>query len=230
MTIGHPGLKRRRAMNKDVGLKNAVEAELAWVPFVDAAHIGVTAENGIVSLTGHVPTYAQKLAVEKAVKRIKGVCGIAEELEVRLVASFGNDDDEVAKRVANILDWGASVPKGSVKVQVTKGIVTLTGEVDWQFERNDAESGVRLLNGVRGLINQITVKPHVMASDVKQRIETALERQADIEASNIRVTVDGANVRLDGKVKDWAERDAVERAAWAAPGVRTVDDHVTINW
>jgi osmotically-inducible protein OsmY len=217
-------------MNKDVGLKNAVEAELAWVPFVDAAHIGVTAENGIVSLTGHVPTYAQKLAVEKAVKRIKGVRGVAEELEVRLLASFGNDDDEVAKRVANILDWGASVPKGSVKVQVTKGIVTLTGEVDWQFERSGAESGVRLLNGVRGLINQITVKPHVMASDVKRRIETALERQADVEASNIRVTVDGTNVRLDGKVKAWAERDAVERAAWAAPGVRTVDDHVTVSW
>jgi osmotically-inducible protein OsmY len=230
MTFGRPGLKRRRAMNKDVGLKNAVEAELAWVPFVDAAHIGVAAENGIVSLTGHVPTYAQKLAVEKAVKRIKGVRGIAEELEVRLVSSFGNDDDEIAKRVANILDWGSSVPKGSVKVQVTKGIVTLTGEVDWQFERSGAERGVRLLNGVRGLINQITVKPHVMASDVKRRIETALERQADIEAGNIRVTVDGTSVRLDGKVKDWAERDAVERAAWAAPGVRTVDDHVTINW
>lgn len=217
-------------MNKDVGLKNAVEAELAWVPFVDAAHIGVTAEDGIVSLSGHVPTYAQKLAVEKAVKRIKGVRGLAEELDVRLLASFGNDDDEVAKRVANILDWGVSVPKDSVKVQVTDGVVTLTGEVDWQFERSGAEDGVRLLNGVRGLINQITVKPHVMISDVKRRIENALERQAHVEASNIRVTVDGTNVRLDGRVKAWAERDAAERAAWSAPGVRTVDDHVTISY
>jgi osmotically-inducible protein OsmY len=216
-------------MNKDIGLKNAVEAELAWVPFVDAAHVGVSAENGIVSLSGHVPSYAQKLAVEKAVKRIKGVRGVAEELEVRLPLSFGNDDDEVARRVANILEWGVSVPKDSVKVQVTGGIVTLSGEVDWQFERIGAERGVRLLNGVRGLINMITVKPHVMTSDVKRRIESALERQADVEASNIRVTVDGTNVRLDGKVKAWAEREAVERAAWAAPGVRTVDDHVTIN-
>ncbi len=217
-------------MNNDVALKNAVEAELAWVPFVDAAHIGVTAENGIVSLSGHVPTYAQKLAVEKAVKRIKGVRGLAEALEVRLLASFGNDDDEVAKRVANILDWGVSVPKGSVKVQVTDGVVTLTGEVDWQFERSGAERGVRLLNGVRGLINQITVKPHIMVSDVKRRIENALERQAEVVASNIRVTVDGTNVRLDGKVRAWAERDAAERAAWAAPGVRTVDDQVTISY
>jgi osmotically-inducible protein OsmY len=217
-------------MNKDIGLKNAVEAELAWVPFVDAAHIGVTAENGIVSLSGHVPTYAQKLAVEKAVKRVKGVRGVAEELEVRLVMSFGNDDDEVAKRVANILDWGVSVPKDSVKVQVTDGMVTLSGEVNWQFERDGAESGVRLLNGVRGLINLITVKPHVMAADVKRRIESALERQADVEASNIRVTIDGTKVRLDGQVKAWAQRDAAERAAWAAPGVRTVDDHVTISW
>lgn len=217
-------------MNKDVGLKNAVEAELAWVPSVDAAHIGVTAENGIVTLSGHVPTYAQKLAVEKAVKRIKGVRGLAEELEVRLLASFGNDDDEVAKRVANILDWGVSVPKDSVKVQVTAGIVTLSGEVDWQFQRIGAEQGVRLLNGVRGLSNQITVKPHVEAQDVKRRIESALARQAHVEASNIRVTVDGTNVRLDGKVKAWAERDTIERAAWAAPGVRTVDDHVAITY
>ena len=217
-------------MNKDVGLKNAVEAELVWVPSVDDAHIGVTAENGIVTLSGHVPTYAQKLAVEKAVKRIKGVRGLAEELEVRLVASFGNDDDEVAKRVANILDWGVSVPKDSVKVQVTKGVVTLSGEVDWQFERSGAERGVRLLNGVRGLINQITVKPHVMTQDVKRRIESALERQADVEVSNIHVTVDGTNVRLDGKVKAWAERDAIERAAWSAPGVRTVEDNVTITY
>ena len=216
-------------MNKDVGLKNAVEAELAWVPSVDAAHIGVTAENGIVTLSGHVPTYAQKLAVEKAVKRIKGVRGLAEELEVRLLASFGNDDDEVAKRVANILDWGVSVPKDSVKVQVTAGVVTLSGEVDWQFQRIGAEQGVRLLNGVRGLSNQITVKPHVEAQDVKRRIESALERQADVVASNIRVTVDGATVRLDGKVKAWAERNAIERAAWAAPGVRAVDNHVTIT-
>lgn len=216
-------------MNKDVGLKNIVEAELAWVPSVDAAHIGVAAENGIVTLSGHVPTYAQKLAVEKAVKRIKGVRGLAEELEVRLTASFGNDDDEVAKRVANILDWGVSVPKDSVKVQVTAGVVTLSGEVDWQYQRLGAEHGVRLLNGVRGLVNLVTVKPHVEAQDVKRRIESALERQADVVASNIRVTVDGANVRLDGKVKAWAERNAIERAAWAAPGVRTVVDHVTIS-
>lgn len=216
-------------MNKDAGLRNVVEAELAWVPFVDAAHIGVTAENGIVTLSGHVPTYAQKLAVEKAVKRIKGVRGLAEELEVRLLVSFGNDDDEVARRVANILDWGVSVPKDSVKVQVTAGIVTLSGEVNWQFQRVGAEQGVRLLNGVRGLSNQITVKPHVEAQDVKRRIESALERQADVVASNIRVTVDGSNVRLDGKVKAWAERSAIERAAWAAPGVRTVDDRVTIS-
>lgn len=217
-------------MNKDVALKTAVEAELAWVPFVDAANIGVAAENGIVSLSGHVPTYAQKLAVEKAVKRIKGVRGLAEELEVRLLTGLGNDDDEIARRVANILDWGVSAPKDSVKVQVTDGIVTLTGEVDWQFERSGAERGVRLLNGVRGLINLITVKPHVMPADVKRRIENALERQADVEAANIRVTVDGTNVRLDGKVKAWAERDAAERAAWAAPGVRSVDDHVTITY
>lgn len=214
-------------MYKELALKKFVEDELNWIPFVDAADIGVAVENGVVTLTGHVPSYSQKRAVEKAVKMIKGVRGVAQEIEVRYFAD-GIHDDEVAKRVLNTLNWSVSAPQG-IKVVVAKGMVTLTGKVDWQYQKEAAERSIAHLYGVRGVTNELTISPHVEPQDVKKRIEKALERQSELEASKIRVTVDGSTVRLDGQVRAWSERDIAERAAWAAPGVRVVDDRMTVE-
>jgi osmotically-inducible protein OsmY len=213
---------------EDKALKKIVEAELGWEPSIDAADIGVTAEDGIIRLTGRVATYAQKVAAEAVVKRVKGVRGYVEDLEIHAFAP-SNSDEGLAGRVANVLDWDATIPDGAVKVKVEQGYVTLTGQVDWQYQRSAAEQVVRPLQGVRGVGNQIQVKPHIQASDVKRRIEAALDRQAELEASKISITVEGDKVRLDGKVRAWFEKDIIERAAWAAPGVRTVEDHVSVG-
>lgn len=210
-------------------LKKMVEEELTWEPSVDAADVGVSVEKGIVRLTGHVGSYPQKIAAEAAVKRVKNVRGFVDDLEVRYFDT-GDNDEAIAARVANVLDWDISVPKGAVKVQVQKGMVTLIGQVDWQYQRLAAEQGLRSLRGVRGVFNNIQLKPHVQASDIKRRIEDALERQADIEAKQILVSVEGNKVRLDGKIKAWGERDIIERAAWSAPGVGKVEDHLSMSW
>jgi len=214
---------------EDNALKKLVEDELQYQPSVDAADIGVTVENGIVHLTGHLANYAQKTIVENAVKRVKGVRGYVEDLVVRPTAD-PQSDEAIAGRVANLLDWDVTVPRGVVKVKVEGGMVTLTGEVPWAYQRLSAEAGIRRLPGVRGLNNMITIKPHVEASDIKRRIEQALERQAEVEASRIAITVDGGKVKLTGKVRAWYERDVIERAAWSAPGVQAVEDKVTVSF
>ena len=212
----------------DKSLKALVEAELDWQPSIDASDIGVGVEDGIVRLTGRVPTYAQKFAAEEAVKRVKGVRGVADNLEVRTTAAPFSDE-AVATRIANVLDWNVSVPTGAVQVKVEGGYVVLTGQVDWQYQRAAAERAVRPQQGVRGIQNRITVRRHAQASDVKHRIEAALQRQADVDGDNVRVSVEGSTVRLDGKVRGWTARDTIERAAWAAPGVTKVEDHVVIG-
>lgn len=213
----------------DKALKKLVADELEWEPSIDAADIGVTVENGIVRLVGHVANYAQKMAVETVVKRIKGVRGYVGNLEVR-VAARAFSDEGIANAAANLLEWDVTVPKNAIKVKVDNGLLTLIGDVDWAYQRQAAEQSIRRLQGVRGVINSIMVKPRVQASDIKRRIEAALERQAELEADKIRVTVEGDKVKLDGKVRAWYERDIIERAAWAAPGVKSVDDHVTISF
>jgi len=209
-------------------LKELVQDELDWEPSVDAADIGVIVENGVVRLTGRVPTYAQKYATEMAVKRVKGVRGIVEDLEV---APFKQttSDESIAERLANSFDWDASIPKNAVKIKVENGYVTLSGEVKWQYQRLAAESRARNLYGVRHVLNLITVKARVQVPDLKRRIEDALKRQAELEADRITVTVLGDKVQLTGKVKAWSEREAIERAVWAAPGVTTVEDNVHIG-
>ncbi|MFI4950599.1 MAG: BON domain-containing protein [Caulobacterales bacterium] len=212
----------------DTTLKILIEDELSWEPSIDAADVAATVDAGIVTLDGHVPNYVQKRMAETVVKRIKGVRGFVDRIEVRPFGSDAASDESIATRAANVLDWDVTVPKRSVQVQVSEGRVTLTGHVDWQFQRDAADRAVRRLSGIRAVFNQIEVKPHVQAADIKRRIEAALERQADLAASKIRVTVSEDKVRLDGEVRAWAERDIAERAAWAAPGVRAVDDHVSI--
>ena len=211
----------------ELQLRQDVVDELEYEPSVDAAHIGVAVDKGVVTLTGHVATYAEKQAAIAAVRRVKGVRAIAEEIEVRYPLDKKTSDDEIAQRAIDILGWDMMVPSDSIQVMVHNGWVTLTGNVDWHYQKKQAEEDVRKLSGVRGVTNTIEIKPSVQAEDVKRKIEEALKRHAEIEASAIRVTVRERNkVLLEGKVGSWDERNAVENAAWSAPGVKSVEDRM----
>jgi osmotically-inducible protein OsmY len=213
----------------DKQLRQDVLDELDFEPSIDASEIGVAVKDGVVALTGHVPSYAQKLGAERAVWRVKGVKAIAQELQVHYPDARRLGDDDIARRAVSILGWDASVPADTIRVTVQDGWVTLSGEVRWQYQRMAAESDVRKLSGVVGISNRIGIAPLLEAEDVQQRIEQALRRHAEVEAHAVRVTVqDGGAITLDGQVDNWDERRAVERAAWSAPGVRSVEDRITI--
>ncbi len=213
----------------DRELQQIVIEELRREPSIDAAHISVTAKDGVVTLTGFVATYAEKAAAEQTVRRIKGVRAIAEELEVRLPAMEKHADDEIARRALDILAWNASLPEARIKVEVEHGIVTLTGEVDWQYQKARAEADLRFLGGVIGVVNALTVRPSLKPELVRDKIKSALERVAALEAAEIDVHIEGSKVTLDGWVHSWAERSAAERAAWSTPGVSQVVDHLSIR-
>lgn len=214
-------------MNDNILRQNIID-ELDFEPSIDAANIGVAVDNGVVTLTGHVSTFAQKAAAENAVLSVKGVKGVAQEIEVRPFGANVTADDEIAKRALHTISWNTVVPDGAVQVKVQDGWITLTGKVDWQYQRAAAFAAIRYLDGVLGVYNNIEVKPHASVPDVKKRIEDALKRNAEVEAKGIEVTVSGGKVTLDGKVHTWAERSATVRAAWAAPGVHMVDDRIMI--
>jgi osmotically-inducible protein OsmY len=207
-------------------LKRNVLDELEYEPSVEAAHIGVTVDKGVVALAGHVAGYAEKQAAIAAVRRVKGVRAIADEIEVRSPPDK-TSDDEIAKRAIDILSWDTMVQSGSIQIIVRDGWVTLTGSVDWNYQKKQAEENVQKLFGVRGVINTIEIEPSVQAEDVKRKIEEALKRHAAIESDAIRVTVPEHNkVVLEGKVSSWNERHAVENAAWSAPGVKSVENRM----
>lgn len=212
----------------DLSLRDHVLSELEFEPSVNASHIGVAVDDGVVTLSGHVGSYAEKLAAEKIVQRLKGVRAIAQEIEVRFSSDKKTGDDQIAQRALDIIVWDTTIPDEKVKIKVQKGWITLSGEVDWYFQRNAAEAAVRKLSGVTGITNAITIKPRVQAGDIKQRIEKALKRNAELEAENIRVVVAGGRVTLEGRVNAWHERAVAERAAWAAPGVVSVVDHLAL--
>lgn len=213
----------------DKQLRLDIIDELDWEPSVDSKNIAVAVQNGVVTLTGHVPNFAQKVTAENTVKRVHGVRAIAQELEVRPPHTATRADDEIAKRAVDILNWDVTVPKNAVQVKIQDGWVTLSGEVDWHYQREAAEDNVRKLSGVVGLTNLIALKPHVQSSDVKRRIEEALKRNALSEANAIRIEALDGKVTLEGHVKSWHDREVIESAVWAAPGVRKVDDRVTIG-
>jgi osmotically-inducible protein OsmY len=211
----------------DSQLQQDVLDELDFEPSVSAAHIGVTAKNGVVTLSGHAGSYAEKVAAEEAARRVNGVHAIAQEIEVRYPGDKKTADDEIAARALSIMKWNAVVPYNAVQVKVQDGWVTLLGEVDWQFQRVAAESGIRRLSGVAGVLNEITLKPRPEPLDVKRKIEEALRRSAEVEAKSIQVTSLGdGKVALEGKVHDWQERDAVKRAAWSTAGVSAIEDRL----
>ena len=214
----------------ELKLRDDILDELAYEPVVDPAHIGVAVDQNVVTLTGHVGSYAQKLAALSAVRRVKGVHGIADEIEVRPASEAKTSDDEIASRAINVLSWDSVVPDEGIQVTVRDGLVTLTGKVHWYYQKSSAERDVRNLPGVRSVVNNIEVEPHAKADNVKKKIEAALKRHAEIEAQDVRVTVrDDDEVLLEGKVRNWDEKFAVENAAWSAPGVKNVRDRLTIG-
>ncbi|MBX5222855.1 BON domain-containing protein [Rhizobium sp. NLR8a] len=213
----------------DITLRQNIIDELDFEPSIDAANIGISVEEGIVTLTGHVGSYSEKETAERVVKRIKGVRGIAQEIDVRIFGNYEASDDDIARRAANMLDWNVSVPKGAIQVKVQKGWITLTGKAEWQYQKNAASDAVRNLAGVVGLSNLIEISPRVSAADVKKRIEDAFKRDAELESQGIRVEVSGGSVTLKGKVHTWSERRAAERAAWSAPGIKTLNDQIAIG-
>ncbi|WP_448955063.1 BON domain-containing protein [Labrys neptuniae] len=215
-------------MNDKVLRQSIIDA-LDFEPSIDAARIGVMVENGIVTLGGHVGSYAEKIAAEAVARRVKGVRAIAEEIEVRYPQHKKTADDQIAARAIAVISWDAMVPEGVVKVKVEKGWVTLEGTVDWQFQREAAYRAVRKLNGIVGVVNKIGVKPRVAIPDVKAKIRAALERDAEFEADAIKVNVVGDKVILDGKIKAWHERQVAERAAWSAAGVCSVEDNLRVD-
>jgi osmotically-inducible protein OsmY len=213
----------------DQTLRQLIIDELDYEPSIDAANIGVAVEKGVVTLAGHVASYAEKIAAERIVKRIKGVKAIAQEIEVRYPDQAKRSDDEIAQRALNILKRSVHVPSESIKVKVEKGWITLDGAVPWQYQRQAAESAVHKLSGVVGVTNLIEIMPHVEPADVRQKIIDSLKRSAELEADSIRVLVENDKVILEGKVKAWYERELAERAAWSAPGVKSVIDRLTLD-
>ena len=215
---------------QDIDLRKDVLDELEWDPSIDARTIGVAVENGIVALSGHVPNYAAKTNAERIVKRVHGVFGVANELEVKLLSSFQRDDVDIARSAVNALEWNVSVPKNQIKASVSKGWVTLDGTVEWYYQKRAAEEAVGVLAGVRGVTNNVMVTSrHVRAEEVKAKIEAALKRSADVDAKKIAVQAADGKVILTGTVRSWIERQDAVSAAWSAPGVMSVVDQIRIH-
>jgi osmotically-inducible protein OsmY len=216
-------------MDQDRVLQRKVIAELEWEPAVESADIGVAVVDGVVTLSGYVKSYAEKLAAERAVRRVSGANAIAEELKVRYASDPKIADHEIAKRILDVIGWNVLLPKSKFQVTVEDGWVSLGGEVDWQYQSREAARVAAQINGVTGVSNNIAIKQRVHPSDVRKQIEDAFERQADLDARGVIVAVDGGKVTLSGQVHAWFERQAAERAAWAAPGVTQVIDRIAVQ-
>jgi osmotically-inducible protein OsmY len=214
-------------IKSDSELRRDIERELEWEPSIDARKIGVAVVDGIVTLTGEVTTYAEKWKAERVAERVAGVKGVVNEIEVKTPSE--RSDTDLAKAVVDALWWDVMVPDDRIKVRVEKGWVTLKGEVNWDYQRRAAGRAIRNLPGIKGISNLITVKPQVEPLDVKQRIEETFKREAAIDANRITVEVNGGEVSLRGTVRSWAERHEAEQAAWSAPGVYAVHNHITVE-
>ena len=214
-------------MTQDRQLQEAVLAEFEWEPSVTAAHIGVIAKNGVVTLTGHVSNYMQKRAAEKAAARVKGVKGVVEELKVNLISGMVRSDENIANAALDRLAWDVSVPADAIKVKVENGWVTLTGKVDWHFEQQAAERMVRSLHGVLGVFNETTIKPRPDATNISNNIDRALHRSW-FDPKTITVSATGGKVKLTGSVETPSDRFVAGATAWGAPGATQVENDLVI--
>lgn len=210
-------------------LQRMVLDELQWEPSLNAGEIGVSVNNGVVTLTGHVESYTAKRSAEKATKRVAGVRGVANDLVVQLPSTAVRDDTDIAQAAVTALQWNTSVPDDRVKVSVSNGWITLEGMVEWQYQKDAASKAVRNLTGVHGVTNRITLKPHANVTQVKEKIEAAFRRSADIDSKHVRVVVEGDRVILRGDVRSWKEYEDAEWAAWSAPGVTDVENRLVVE-
>ena len=216
-------------MITDSDIKRDVEDELRWDPDVDPTDIAVAVKNGVVTLTGFVRSYGQKFSAERAAKRVAGVVGLANDIEVRLPGADQRPDPEIARDAVAALKTRLPLAAENIKVVVKDGWVTLEGEVEWNYQRENAASAVRWIKGVKGVSNLLRLKAQVAPTEVKRKIEEAFRRSAEIDANRITVEASGSEVVLKGTVRSWAERQEAERAAWAAPGVTKVENRIIIS-
>jgi len=216
-------------MRTDSEIKRDVEDEIRWNPDIDATDIAVTVKSAVVTLTGFVHSYSDKLQAEADAKRVAGVAGVANDIEVRLPSSDVRPDPEIARDVVTELRVQLPLSANKIKAVVKGGWVTLEGEVEWHYQRERAERAVRHVKGVLGVSDLINLKPSVSPADIKRKIEEAFKRNAEIDANRIRVKSSDGEVVLEGTVRSWAERQEAERVAWAAPGVKKVEDHIRVS-
>jgi osmotically-inducible protein OsmY len=216
-------------MKSDADIKKDVEAELRWDPDIDPTDIAVNVKNGVVALTGFVPSFLQRYEAEKDAKRVNGVVGIANDIEVRPAASDQRPDPEIARDAVEAVKRELPFSHQNIKVVVRDAWVTLEGEAEWNYQKERAEIAVRTVKGVKGVLNAIEVKPRAAPTEIKRKIEEALKRSAELDANNIQVEASDGEVVLKGTVHSWFEREQAERAAWQAPGVRKVEDRIAIR-